>query len=154
MSSQSVIPSSSAAIATMIALPRYHEENGDVVVVEGLRHVPFAIARVFVVLAPEGAIRGQHAHKACAQFLTCPVGRVEVLCDDGSATRTFVLDQLDTGLIIPPGVWAQQTYCVPGTVLTVLCDRPYDAEDYIREYAEFLAHRASLRQTGAEQEQV
>src|SRR5690349_22379247 len=60
----------------VIELPRHFAVNGDVVVMETVTHIPFIIARVFVVLAPSGAIRGQHAHKQCAQFLTCPAGRV------------------------------------------------------------------------------
>lgn len=116
-------------------------ENGDLVVMEGLVHVPFAIARVFVVRASVGAIRGQHAHKSCAQFLTCSSGSVEVGCDDGQEIATYILDQPDVGLLVPPSIWAQQTYLVPNTVLTVLCDRPYESQDYIRDYGDFKAYR-------------
>ena len=123
--------------ARLIELPHYFEDNGDVVVIEGLTHVPFAIARVFGVGAPAGAIRGQHAHKACTQFLTCPTGSIEVLCDDGFDTAMYILDWPDMGLLIPPGIWAQQTYRSPDSVLTVLCDWPYEAEDYIRDYNDF-----------------
>lgn len=109
---------------------------------EGLTHVPFAIARVFVVRAPVDAVRGQHAHKACTQLLTCPTGSVEVVCDDGSETASYILDRPEIGLLIPPSIWAQQTYRDPGSVLTVLCDRPYEAEDYIRDYPQFQAYRS------------
>ena len=122
-------------------LPCHNKDNDNLVVMEGLDHVPFAIARVFVVQAPAGAIRGQHAHKACTQFLTCPTGSVEVLCDDGLETATYILDRPEIGLLIPPSIWAQQTYRDPGSVLTVLCDRPYEAEDYIRDYTQFKAYR-------------
>jgi len=125
----------------MIDLPRYYASNGDLVVMERISQIPFVITRVFVVLAPVGAIRGQHAHKQCTQFLTCPTGRVEVLCDDGLEKVTHVLDQPGIGLLIPPSIWAQQTYHATGSLLTVLCDRPYEADDYIRDYDEFLAYR-------------
>ena len=125
----------------LIELPRNFASNGDLVVMERGSQIPFVIARVFVVLAPVGAIRGQHAHKQCAQFLTCPTGRVDVLCDDGLEKVTYILDQPGIGLLIPPSIWAQQTYQVAGSVLTVLCDRPYESEDYIRDYNEFLAYR-------------
>ena len=125
----------------LIKLPHHFEDNGDLVVMEGLTHVPFAIARVYVVGAPAGAIRGQHAHKACTQFLTCSTGSVEVLCDDGLETAIYILDRPDIGLLIPPSIWAQQTYQAPHSVLTVLCDRPYEAGDYIRDYTEFKTYR-------------
>jgi dTDP-4-dehydrorhamnose 3,5-epimerase-like enzyme len=124
-------------------LPHDIADNGDLVVMEGLKHVPFAIARVFVVRALTGAIRGQHAHKACTQFLTCPVGRVEVRYEDGCETATYILDQPHVGLLVPPSIWSQQTYLTCDSVLTVLCDHPYDPQDYIRDYSDFIAFRAA-----------
>lgn len=124
-----------------IDLPHHMEDNGDLIVMEALIHVPFAIARVFVVRAPTGAIRGQHAHRACAQFFTCPTGSVAVLCDDGSKIATYILDRPNVGLLVPPSIWAQQTYQAPGSILTVVCDRPYEANDYIRDYEAFKEHR-------------
>lgn len=119
-------------------------DNGYLVVMEGLTHFPFAISRVFVVRASAGAIRGQHAHKVCTQLLSCSFGSVEVRCDDGCETAIHVLDQPHRGLLVPPGIWAQQTYLAADSVLTVLCDRPYEPDDYIRDYSDFVAYRAAL----------
>ncbi len=135
--------------ARLIELAHYFEDNGDLVVMEGESNVPFRIARVFVVRAPAGAVRGQHAHKRCTQFLTCSTGVVEVICGDGVRSSTFVLDRPDVGLLLPPGIWAQQTFRGIGSQLTVLCDRPYEAEDYIRDYAAFLAFRDGPPQIGS-----
>lgn len=126
-----------------VSLPHHPAENGDLVVMEALSQVPFMIARVFVVRAPAGAIRGQHAHRQCTQFLTCSSGSIEVSCDDGRETATFVLERPDSGLLVPPGIWAQEVYLAGGSVLTVLCDRPYEPHDYIRDYAEFKAYRSA-----------
>jgi dTDP-4-dehydrorhamnose 3,5-epimerase-like enzyme len=128
----------------LVKLPHHFEENGDLVVMEGQKNVPFAIARVFVVRAPEGAIRGCHAHKACAQFLTCPRGSVAVVCTDGSQSAEFELIHPSMGLYVPPGIWAEQKYKTRDATLTVLCDRIYESEDYIREYSEFLEYRQEL----------
>ena len=125
----------------IINLPHHFEDNGDLIVMEKLINVPFEIARVFVVRAPEGAIRGQHAHKVCSQFLTCPSGLVEVICDDGENMATYMLEHPNMGLLIPAGIWAQQTYVLPNTILTVLCDRLYEASDYIRDYEDFKLFR-------------
>ncbi len=135
----------------LIELPWYREDRDDVVVME-TPHVPFSIVRVFTVRAPAGEIRGQHAHKFCAQLLTCPTGKVEVLCDDGFDTETYILDQPNFGLLVPPGIWAQQTYQESSSVLTVLCNRPYEPEDYIRDYGEFKVYRQTDGLAGIEQE--
>jgi dTDP-4-dehydrorhamnose 3,5-epimerase-like enzyme len=134
------MPSSLSSVK-LLNLPYDFAENGDLTVMEGLAHIPFAIARVFVVRGFAGSVRGKHAHKACTQFLTCPYGNVEVRCDDGSDVATFVLDKPEVGLLLPPGIWAQQTYLVANSVLTVLCDRPYERLDYIRDYGEYKKYR-------------
>lgn len=131
----------SISAVNLIKLPYYSDNNGDLVVMEGLAHVPFTIARAFVIRASAGATRGKHAHKACTQFLTCPIGSIEVRCDDGLEVATYILDRPDMGLLIPPGVWAQEIYQASDSILTVLCDRPYEAHDYIRDYGDFKAYR-------------
>jgi len=130
----------SMSAVKLIKLPHDVGDNGNLVVMEGAAHVPFNIARVFVVRASSGAIRGHHAHKACTQFLTCQYGKVEVQCDDGHEVAVFTLDHPNFGLLIPSGIWAQQTYLVENSVLTVLCDRPYEKNDYIRDYSDYQAY--------------
>uniref|UniRef100_UPI0040476745 sugar 3,4-ketoisomerase n=1 Tax=Algoriphagus sp. TaxID=1872435 RepID=UPI0040476745 len=125
----------------LVSLPHYFEENGDLVVMQEVVNIPFKIVRVFVVRAPFNAIRGEHAHRSCSQFLTCPTGTIEVICDDGHNKTTYFLSHPNVGLLLPPTIWAQQTYKTPGAVLTVLCDKPYDENDYIRDYEEFKIFR-------------
>ncbi|EMY76157.1 WxcM-like domain protein [Leptospira weilii serovar Ranarum str. ICFT] len=45
---------------------------------------------------------------------------------------------MSDGLLIPPGIWSTQQYLNINSVLLVLCDRGYEAEDYIRNYDKFL----------------
>jgi dTDP-4-dehydrorhamnose 3,5-epimerase-like enzyme len=125
----------------MIELPFDLADNGDLVVMEAFKHVPFAIARVFVVRGWELAVRGQHAHKACSQFLTCPYGSVDIICKDGDNVVKYNLNHPNVGLLIPPSIWAQQNYLTDNAVLTVLCDRPYEPGDYIRNYDEYIEYR-------------
>jgi hypothetical protein len=114
-----------------------YANNGDLTAIEGNIDIPFSIARVFIVRGHENSIRGDHAHKLCAQFLTCPYGRVEVACDDGNSICNFILDKPDVGLFLPPSIWAKQKYAIANSVLSVLCDRPYESDDYIRSYEEY-----------------
>jgi len=127
---------------SIFKLPHFVEDNGELVIIEGWVNVPFDIARVFVVRAPDGAIRGQHAHRRCSQFLTCPSGTIEVVCDDGRQVAEFVLSQPNEGLLVPAGIWSKQTYRGPQAALTVICDRRYEVGDYIRDYESFLDFRA------------
>ncbi len=134
----------------LIELPnfkaRQDDSSGDLVVLEGNAKIPFDIARVFLVRASGGAIRGCHAHRQCVQFMVCSAGCIRVTCDDGAETATFTLDRPNLGLLVPPGIWAEQTYEKPHSILTVLCDRPYEEEDYIRDFEEFKAYRIKLKE--------
>lgn len=123
--------------ARFIELPRHAREDGEVVVAEATGHVPFAIARLFVLRAPESAARGDHAHRLCSQFMICSNGAIDIVLDDGSAKQTFTLDRSNRALLVPPMIWNTIIFRAPQTVVSVLCDRPYEADDYVRDYAEF-----------------
>ncbi len=127
-------------IARLIDLPCFHEENGDLVVAEAAVHVSYAVARMFTITAHAGAVRGKHAHRRCSQFMLCVNGAVDVACDDGCGQKTFTLDRGNKALLVPPGIWAVVTFRQAGSVVAVLCDRPYEEHDYIRDYAEFLTY--------------
>jgi len=129
--------------ARLIDLPRHARADGAVVVAEADAQVPFAIARMFTVAAPTGAERGKHAHRLCSQFMLCVNGAVDVICDDGREQRTFELNRGHLGLLVPPMIWNNVIFRVSNSVLVVLCNRPYEADDYIHDYVEFL----KLRQT-------
>ena len=121
-----------------VDLPRHARDDGEVVVAEAAGGVPFAIARLFVLRAPEGAERGHHAHRLCSQFLICSNGAVDVVLDDGAARQTFTLDRSNRALLVPPMIWNTVVFRAPQSVVSVLCDRPYEADDYVRDYQEFM----------------
>ena len=123
-------------LVKLIEFPYLKENNGDLVVVEG-EIIPFSIKRVFNVRQQKGDIRGRHAHRHCSQLLICTNGAVKVRCDDTRTTEIYVLDKPNFGLFIPPGIWADQKYIENNTILTVLCDRPFEEADYLRNYEDF-----------------
>ena len=123
-------------LVKLIELPYLKENNGDLVVVEE-NIIPFNMSRVFTVRASKDSVRGEHAHRHCSQLLICTNGAVEVKCDDTRTTEICVLDKPNFGLFIPPGIWADQKYIENNTILTVLCDRPFEEADYLRNYDDF-----------------
>ncbi len=120
-----------------VSFPKYIDEVDSLCVYESGLQVPFLVERVFSVSARKGSIRGQHAHKKCAQLLVCLAKSIRVSWDDGVSVGSCVLDDPGAGLLVPPGFWGCQEYLEDGALLMVLCDRPYEAEDYIRDYGEF-----------------
>lgn len=123
-----------------IELPVAADPDGNLVFAESEEHVPFPIARVFFVHdVPAGAIRGGHAHRALQQAVFCPVGRLEIVVDDGRRRQQFVLDDPRQGLYLPPMVWHDLAGFAPGTTYLVLTSAPFDEDDYIRDRDEYLA---------------
>ena len=114
--------------------------RGRLAAVEFVRHVPFVPRRCFMVFdVPGKEVRGEHAHRRCSQFLICARGSLSVVVDDGSAREEIVLDQPDLGLHVPAMTWAIQYRYSPDALLVVLASDPYDPDDYIRDYDEFLS---------------
>jgi dTDP-4-dehydrorhamnose 3,5-epimerase-like enzyme len=128
----------------LIDLPVHKNSDGLLTVMESGKEIPFVITRVFIVKANGGESRGNHAHKICSQFLVCTNGSILVRCTDGTIEYEFLLDSPTIGLLVPRGIWSQQFYLQADTVLAVLCDRGYEAEDYIRDYAEYLEYTETL----------
>ena len=77
--------------------------------------------------------------------MICVSGAVDVVCEDGSSKKTFALNRRNQALPVPPGLWNTVEFRQKESVLIVLCDRVYEPDDYIRDYAEFLSFRESVR---------
>jgi len=101
--------------------------------------LPFEVMRLFFVYGvPSREIRGEHAHRQLHQVLIAASGSVSVLTDNGRMRQEIVLDSPVLGLHIPPLVWGVQFRHSHDAVLLVLASAPYEADDYIREYDDFL----------------
>ncbi len=105
--------------------------------------VPFLIKRVFTIQATEDCFRGFHAHKICNQLMIALQGIIKVTCDDGMQKKTFILNSPSQGLLVPATLWAEQEYIANATLM-ILTDQFYDANDYIRDYQDFLKFRNVL----------
>lgn len=126
---------------SFIELPKIEveERKGNLTFVYNEETVPFKIKRVFYSYdIPGGESRGAHAHKECHQFLIAASGSFEVVLDDGKNKRTVVLNRPFYGLHIPPGIWAAEQSFSSGAICLVLASDGYVAEDYIRDYDEFM----------------
>ncbi len=120
----------------------FRDSNGTLSVVDQ-SDLPLPVVRAFWVTAGRGVVRGQHAHRRCKQLMYCVHGRCEIEMDDGRERRVVALGDDAVGLLVPCGVWAEERFVHESNVLLVLCDRPYEEDDYIRDYREFCAYRAA-----------
>ena len=103
--------------------------------------IPFTPKRVFLVdRVPPGAARGGHAHRACHQLLMATSGQIKIVIDDGVKNGLVVtIADVQVGLYIPPMIWSMEFGHSKGAALAVLASEPYELDDYITDYKEFLA---------------
>ena len=138
---------SSVSECGVIDLPRIPDPRGNLTFIEGCRHIPFEIKRVFYLYdVPGGADRGGHALKTCHQFLIAMSGSFDVVLYDGKDQRRIHLNRSYNGLHIPPMIWREMDNFSSGSVCLALASTCYDAEDYYREYADFLRAVAEVHQ--------
>ena len=130
----------------LIDLPKINDPRGNLTFVEGGRHVPFDIKRVFYLYdVPGGADRGGHALKNCHQFLIAMSGSFDVILYDGKEKQRIQLNRSYNGLLIPPMIWREMDNFSSGSVCLALASAIYDADDYYRDYNEYLTALAVSR---------
>lgn len=124
----------------LVQLPIIHERRGNLSFIEGKRHIPFDIARVYYLYdVPGGADRGGHAHRNLQQFVIAMSGSFDIVLDDGIEKRRVHLNRSYQGLYICPMIWRELDNFSSGSVCMVLASAYYDEADYFRDYTDFLA---------------
>jgi len=97
------------------------------------------VKRVYYLYdVPGGSERGGHAHIALHQLIVAPSGSFDVILDDGKNKKTIQLNRPNFGLLVVPGIWREIVNFSSGAICLVLASQKYSAEDYLRDYNEFL----------------
>jgi dTDP-4-dehydrorhamnose 3,5-epimerase-like enzyme len=123
----------------IVDLPKIADSRGNLTFIEGQRHVPFDIRRVYYLYdVPGGAERGGHAHKQLSQLIVAVAGSFDIVINDGSKEKRIHLNRSYKGLYICPMIWRELDNFSSGAVCMVLASNLYDESDYYREYSTFL----------------
>lgn len=104
--------------------------------------VPFVVKRFFYIYnVPVNEYRGAHAHIECYQFIIVISGSFEIEINDGIDSKKIVLNNVNSGLLIPPGIWAVEKNLTKDSLMLVLASDLYDESDYIRNIESYLKYR-------------
>lgn len=123
----------------IIDLPKFLDARGNLSFVEQGKHIPFAIRRTYWVYdVPGGEARGGHAYKENQEFIVALSGSFDVVLDDGNEKTVYTLNRSYYGLYVPKGLWREMENFSTNSLAMVLSSTDYDANDYIRDYDEFL----------------
>ena len=123
----------------IIEFPKITDSRGNLSFIEGNRHVPFDIKRIYYLYdVPGGATRAGHAHKMLEQVIIAISGSFDIVLDDGFSKNRFHLNRSYYGLYISSMVWREIDNFSSGSVCLVLASTFYDEADYYRNYSDFL----------------
>jgi len=124
----------------VIGMPRVEDPRGNLTFIEGNKHIPFDIKRVYYTYdVPGGSERGSHAHKNLRQLIVAMSGSFDVVLDDGFNKHRFHLNRSYYGLYVSPMMWRTIDNFSSGSVCMVLASELYDENDYFRNYSEFMS---------------
>ena len=122
-----------------IELSQIKDSRGDLTFIEGGKHLPFNIARVYYLYnVPVDAERGGHAHKELEQVVFALSGSFRMKIDDGKTKSEYWLRDPRKGLYIKNMIWREMDSFSQGAVCMVLASHRYNAADYYRDYDGFL----------------
>lgn len=131
-----------ASIGKIISLQKMVDPRGNLSIAEGMKDIPFNISRVYWTYdVPSGACRGGHAHKHCQEFIIAVSGSFTVTLDNGRDKQSFLLNHPYQGLLVETDTWRTLNDFSSGAVCLVLAEDPFEEDDYIREYTEFLNYK-------------
>ena len=123
----------------IINLPKFLDARGNLSFVEQESHIPFVIRRTYWLYdVPGGECRGGHAYRENQEFIVALSGSFDVVLDDGKEKKVFTLNRSYYGLYVPQGLWREMENFSTNSLALVLSSTKYDANDYIRDYDEFL----------------
>ena len=132
----------------IIELPKYLDVRGNLSFAEELKHMPFAIRRVYWLYdVPGGVARGGHAEKNNEELIIALSGAFEIVVDDGAQSKTFVLNRSYYGLYIPKGLWREIKEFSTNALALEFGSIPYSADDYIRDYEVYKEYVKSEHQS-------
>lgn len=116
------------------------DERGNLVVIEGEgMDIPFDIKRVFYIYGSDSdVVRGQHANRETEFLLVNVSGISKVKVDNGKESQVIELNKPRMGLYLSAMLWKDMYDFSKDSVLLVLASRHYDANEYIRNYEDYL----------------
>jgi dTDP-4-dehydrorhamnose 3,5-epimerase-like enzyme len=122
-----------------IQLQSFSDTRGFLGVMELIEMPHFRVQRFyFITRVPEGATRGSHAHKTLKQYFFALRGSFTLSVTDGLVTENVTVRAEENGFFLKEGMWRELTDFSSDCVCLVLASAPYDQNDYIQDFNEYV----------------
>ena len=117
------------------------DNRGSMCIGEYGRHLPFVIKRFFFDYNNSDChiARGCHANRKSRFVFVCLKGKYIINAFDGYTKKTFILDNPKKALFMDKMIWKDIFPSSQDSILLVLSDKLYDKNEYIKDFATFIA---------------
>ena len=123
----------------IIELPKVLDTRGNLSFFEENKHIPFKIKRVYWIYdVPGGEVRGGHAYYQLSEIIIALSGSFDICINDGVDQKVITLNRSYYAVYVPKMIWRQLQNFSTNSLAFIAASRSYDADDYIREYKDFV----------------
>ncbi|WP_028974692.1 sugar 3,4-ketoisomerase [Spirochaeta cellobiosiphila] len=123
-----------------VSFKEFADETGALLPIEAIKDVPFEIKRIFFIYdVAIGETRAHHANIYSSLLLVPLKGSCKVTVNNGFEECLFDLNDRRKGILCKTNTWKVLSDFSEDCVLLVMSDYPYDLNDYIRDFDEFIA---------------
>ena len=124
---------------SIIELPRIQDQRGNLSFIEGNKHIPFQMKRVYWIYdVPGGEVRGGHAYRELKEFIIALSGSFDVVLSDGETESKYSLNRSYYGLFVPRLIWRRLENFSTNSLCLILASQVYKKDDYLYDFKEFL----------------
>ena len=100
--------------------------------------LPFRPQRIFYLHGiGKSVTRGKHAHKKCKQLFIPLSGSCKLNFVNKSGSGSHILNSPCQSFLAEELTWCEISDFSEGSVLLIIASEPYDANDYIHDFATF-----------------
>lgn len=126
----------------IIEFPKIEDRRGNLSFLEAEKHIPYSIERCYWIYdVPGGEHRGGHAYKEQQEVIIALSGSFDIIIDNGIEKQKYSLNRSYYGLYIPCGYWRKLENFSTNALALVLSSTPFNENDYIRNYNDFLNYK-------------
>ena len=125
-----------------VELQDFSDSRGQLLVAEFFSELGVVAKRIYILRnVPDLAQRGGHAHKELKQVFFCLQGSFQMKVSDGASNETVLMSRDTPGVFLRSGLWRDLNSFSPDAICLVIASEPYDPEDYIGNFDEYLSWR-------------
>lgn len=126
---------------SLIQLPKFLDERGNLSFIEEDSQLPFKIKRVYWIYdVPGGQVRGGHAFRETEELIVALSGSFDVVLNDGEKEYRFHLNRSYSGVYVPKMMWRSLEGFSTNSLALIAASTKFNADDYIRNFDEFKKH--------------